>query len=135
MLPYKVAGKITEAGIRSNISIGLQYMESWLRGLGCVPINNVRPRVPKPKGVGAFTCVMLTRTGVHGQLMEDAATAEISRSQLWQWMRHRAQTDTGRTVTKARLSAWRRPMVGRRSYSVAAIGVAGAAAGGRSAQD
>jgi len=42
LLPYNVPGKITEAGIRGNISVGLQYMESWLRGLGCVPINNVR---------------------------------------------------------------------------------------------
>ena len=44
MLPYNVSGKITEAGIRGNISVGLQYMESWLRGQGCVPINNVRSR-------------------------------------------------------------------------------------------
>jgi len=74
MLPYNVAGKITEAGIRGNISVGLQYMESWLRGVGCVPINN---------------------------LMEDAATAEISRSQLWQWMRHKCKTsDTNKLITR-----------------------------------
>lgn len=53
-------GKITEAGLRLNISVTLQYLESWLRGQGAVAINN---------------------------LMEDAATAEISRAQLWQWIR------------------------------------------------
>jgi malate synthase len=64
--------QISERGIRTNISVGVQYLESWLRGQGCVPINN---------------------------LMEDAATAEISRAQLWQWVRHRAQLVDGRTVT------------------------------------
>jgi malate synthase len=54
-------GEVTEEGIRSNISIGLQYLESWLRGVGAAAINN---------------------------LMEDAATAEISRAQIWQWIRH-----------------------------------------------
>jgi malate synthase len=66
-------GTITEAGLRTNISVGVQYLESWLRGLGCVPINN---------------------------LMEDAATAEISRAQVWQWIRHpRGVLDDGRKVT------------------------------------
>ena len=64
--------RISEAGIRKNISVGLQYVESWLRGNGCVPINH---------------------------LMEDAATAEISRAQLWQWVRHRARTVEQQTVT------------------------------------
>ena len=54
-------GTITEAGLRTNINVSLQYMESWFGGSGCVPINN---------------------------LMEDAATVEISRSQIWQWIRH-----------------------------------------------
>ncbi|KAJ3210241.1 hypothetical protein HDU83_000755 [Entophlyctis luteolus] len=67
-----VAVKITEAGIKNNLEISLLYMESWLKGLGCVPIHN---------------------------LMEDAATAEISRSQLWQWVRHRATTTSGKAVT------------------------------------
>ncbi|KAJ3137890.1 hypothetical protein HK100_000405 [Physocladia obscura] len=67
-----VSVKITEAGIKNNIEISLLYMESWLNGLGCVPIHN---------------------------LMEDAATAEISRSQLWQWVRHRATTTSGKTIT------------------------------------
>jgi len=66
------AGTITEGGVRRNISVGLQYLESWLRGNGCVPIFN---------------------------LMEDAATAEISRTQLWQWIHHGAKLDDGRTVT------------------------------------
>ncbi|KAF9902681.1 hypothetical protein EC991_004639 [Linnemannia zychae] len=65
-------GKITETGIRANVSVSLMYMEAWLRGAGCVPIHN---------------------------LMEDAATAEISRSQLWQWAKHQAKTDKGVTVT------------------------------------
>jgi malate synthase len=66
-------GPITETGLRANISIGIQYIESWLRGLGCVPINN---------------------------LMEDAATAEISRAQVWQWIHHdKGVLDDGRKVT------------------------------------
>jgi malate synthase len=55
-------GSITEAGLRNNISVAIQYLESWLNGQGCVPLYN---------------------------LMEDAATAEISRSQVWQWVHHR----------------------------------------------
>ena len=65
-------GAITEAGLRRNIDVALQYLESWLHGNGCVPIDN---------------------------LMEDAATAEISRTQLWQWIRHQARLEDGRTVT------------------------------------
>jgi malate synthase len=66
-------GEITEDGLRTNIDVGLQYLESWLRGVGCVPIYN---------------------------LMEDAATAEISRSQVWQWLRHGAHLSNGRPVTQ-----------------------------------
>ncbi len=66
-------GTITEAGLRTNISVSLQYLDSWLRGLGCVPINN---------------------------LMEDAATVEISRSQIWEWIHHpRGILEDGRKVT------------------------------------
>src|SRR5262249_16654879 len=54
-------GPITPEGLRTNVAVGLRYLESWLRGNGCVPIFN---------------------------LMEDAATAEISRAQIWQWIRH-----------------------------------------------
>ncbi|ODQ80276.1 hypothetical protein BABINDRAFT_35305 [Babjeviella inositovora NRRL Y-12698] len=64
--------EVTEAGIRTNIAIGLGYTEAWLRGIGCVPIN---------------------------YLMEDAATAEVSRSQLWQWIRHGAKTTNGKVIT------------------------------------
>ncbi|MCZ6862623.1 MAG: malate synthase A [Alphaproteobacteria bacterium] len=64
-------GTITEAGVRMNINVGIQYTEAWLRGNGCVPIYN---------------------------LMEDAATAEISRSQLWQWRRHGASITDGAKI-------------------------------------
>lgn len=68
-------GAITEEGLRLNISVGVQYIEAWLRGMGAVPINN---------------------------LMEDAATAEISRAQVWQWIRHpRGILADGRKVTEA----------------------------------
>ena len=66
------AGRITEAGLRRNIDVGLRYLESWLRGSGCVPIHN---------------------------LMEDAATAEICRAQLWQWIRFSARLEDGRAIT------------------------------------
>jgi malate synthase len=66
-------GTITEAGLRSNVDVSIQYMAAWLGGNGCVPIHN---------------------------LMEDAATAEISRAQIWQWIRHpRGVLDDGRKVT------------------------------------
>jgi len=65
-------GTRTEAGLRHNIRVGIQYVEAWLGGQGAVPIYN---------------------------LMEDAATAEICRTQIWQWLRHRATLDDGRTVT------------------------------------
>ncbi|HEX2203123.1 MAG TPA: malate synthase A [Longimicrobium sp.] len=65
-------GEVTEAGIRGNVSVAVQYLEAWLKGNGAVAINN---------------------------LMEDAATAEISRAQLWQWIRHRAETAEGVPVT------------------------------------
>jgi malate synthase len=65
-------GTITEAGLRQNVAVGLGYVEAWLRGIGCVPLFN---------------------------LMEDAATAEISRAQLWQWVHHHAVLEDGRAVT------------------------------------
>jgi malate synthase len=67
-------GPVTEAGLRQNINIGLGYIEAWLRGTGCVPLYN---------------------------LMEDAATAEISRAQVWQWLRHGAGLEDGRKVDLA----------------------------------
>ena len=66
-------GERTMDGLRWNIDVGLQYLESWLRGSGCVPIYN---------------------------LMEDAATAEISRAQVWQWVKHGATLSDGRKVTR-----------------------------------
>jgi malate synthase len=70
-------GPLTEAGFVRNIDVALRYIESWLRGNGCVPIYN---------------------------LMEDAATAEISRAQLWQWIRYGARLDDGRTITTAMMT-------------------------------
>ena len=66
------AGARTEHGLRENIRVGVQYIEAWLRGRGAVPLYN---------------------------LMEDAATAEISRAQIWQWIAHGAKLDDGRAVT------------------------------------
>jgi malate synthase len=66
------AGSITEEGLRWNVDVGMQYFQAWLGGNGCVPIYN---------------------------LMEDAATAEICRAQVWQWVRHGAKMADGRTVT------------------------------------
>jgi malate synthase len=79
-------GAITEAGLRLNINVGLQYLESWLRGNGCVPIYN---------------------------LMEDAATAEISRAQVWQWVRHEARLSDGRTITKELVSTTMKEELGK----------------------
>jgi len=67
-------GEITQAGLELNIDVGIQYLESWLRGNGCVPIYN---------------------------LMEDAATAEISRAQLWQWAKYGARMNDGTPVSVA----------------------------------
>ena len=65
-------GEITEGGLRTNVNVGILYMEAWLRGLGCVPLYH---------------------------LMEDAATAEISRTQVWQWIRHGAKMTNGTQIT------------------------------------
>jgi len=67
-------GQITEAGLRQNIAVGLGYLEAWLRGIGCVPLFN---------------------------LMEDAATAEISRAQIWQWIHQNAHLQDGRKIDVA----------------------------------
>ena len=68
------SGTITEAGLRQNVNVGILYLEAWLRGSGCVPLYN---------------------------LMEDAATSEISRAQVWQWVHNSAQLADGRKVTLA----------------------------------
>ena len=67
------SGGKSEAGLRQNVAVGIGYVEAWLRGVGCVPLFN---------------------------LMEDAATAEISRAQVWQWVRHGQKLDDGRAITK-----------------------------------
>jgi malate synthase len=67
-------GDVTETGLRTNVAVAIGYIEAWLRGIGCVPLFN---------------------------LMEDAATAEISRAQLWQWERYGTKLKDGRTVDKA----------------------------------
>ncbi len=68
------AGDITEEGLRNNIRVGIQYLEAWLGGNGCVPLYN---------------------------MMEDAATAEICRTQVWQWLRHGARLNSGQPVTES----------------------------------
>ena len=73
LLDLRIDGAVTDAGVRSNVSIGVRYLDSWLRGVGAAAIDN---------------------------LMEDAATAEISRSQLWQWMRQRVTTAEGTLITR-----------------------------------
>ena len=70
---FEAGGQITEAGLRNDVNVGIQYISSWLRGNGAAAIYG---------------------------LMEDAATAEIARSQVWQWIRHGAELEDGRTVTR-----------------------------------
>jgi malate synthase len=71
-------GPVTEAGVRTNVRVAVRYLESWLRGIGCVPIDHK---------------------------MEDAATVEIARSQLWQWRRHHVRLADGRLIDSAYLWA------------------------------
>ena len=78
-------GTITEAGVRGNIRVAIEYLAAWLSGQGCVPIRH---------------------------LMEDAATAEIARAQLWQWMRHEAGTlDDGRAIDAKLVKSWQAEIV------------------------
>jgi malate synthase len=84
-------GAVTEAGVRTNVNVALQYINSWLNGNGAAAIHN---------------------------LMEDAATAEISRSQIWQWIHHNAALDDGRPVTRELYSEIR-------AEELAALGGAG----------
>ncbi len=83
-------GEITEAGLRLNVDVGIQYLEAWLRGSGAVPIYN---------------------------LMEDAATAEISRAQVWQWARHGAKLTDGRKVDAALIAQTIAQEVARHDHS------------------
>ena len=74
LLNTNIPGAITDEGVRSNISATLAYTAAWIGGNGCIPLN---------------------------YLMEDAATAEIARVQLWQWVRHGARLNTGEPITVA----------------------------------
>lgn len=74
LLNTQVPGKITEEGVRENVATALAYTSAWLGGNGCIPLN---------------------------YLMEDAATAEITRVQLWQWVKYGSRTDTGVPITVA----------------------------------
>ncbi len=78
LLDLRIDGAVTDAGVRANVSIAVRYLDSWLRGVGAAAIDN---------------------------LMEDAATAEISRSQLWQWMRQRVTTAEGTPITREYVEA------------------------------
>ena len=80
---WRRAGERTEEGMRANIRVAVQYIEAWISGNGCVPIYG---------------------------LMEDAATAEISRTSIWQWIHHQKTLNDGNPVTKALF----RQMAGRR---------------------
>lgn len=74
LLKVPETGNITTEGLVENVNVSLVYTEAWIRGIGCIPLHHK---------------------------MEDAATAEISRSQVWQWIRHRARTSDGTVITKA----------------------------------
>jgi malate synthase len=74
LLDLSVPGGVTMSGVETNVSVGIQYLASWLAGTGAASINN---------------------------LMEDVATAEISRSQIWQWVRHGVLTEDGTPVTES----------------------------------
>jgi len=88
-------GPITAEGVTHNISVGVRYLAAWLSGTGCVPLDG---------------------------LMEDAATAEISRAQLWQWIRHGAHLADGRTVTAALVRDECNALVARLSANTALTG-------------
>ncbi|KAJ2975013.1 hypothetical protein NUW58_g8479 [Xylaria curta] len=112
LLNMNVPGKITEEGIRKNLAIGLGYMEAWIRGIGCVPINYLMyvpnlvhstPLFPPPistlpRYIPHLAAAFVLSVYVE---LEDAATAEVSRSQLWQWVRHGVTTAEGKRVDKA----------------------------------
>ena len=97
LLNMNMPGTVSEGGIRKNLNIGLGYMEGWLRGVGCVPINYLMVRSPS----SAHRPLVLANSGTDSCIKEDAATAEVSRSQLWQWCRHGVTTAEGRRVDKA----------------------------------
>ena len=79
MLLEPLRGPITEQGVRWNLHVGVRYLEAWLGGSGAEPIHN---------------------------LMEDLATSEISRSQLWQWLRFGAKLEDGRAISADLYDRW-----------------------------
>ncbi len=94
-------GTITEQGLRTNVNVGVLYLEAWMRGVGCVPLYH---------------------------LMEDAATAEISRTQVWQWVKHRAKMTNGQGVTADLVKSTMRQelqsirqSIGEKSYAAGAF--------------
>ena len=90
-------GQVTETGVRNNINVAIQYLESWLRGVGAAAINN---------------------------LMEDAATAEISRSQVWQWISHGAPLREGAPVSRALVRSFGEEELARIHQEIGAEGAA-----------
>jgi malate synthase len=89
-------GAITQGGLRTNLDVALRYLAAWLGGLGCVPIDD---------------------------LMEDAATAEICRAQLWQWLHHGARLEDGRRVDAALLQQTLAELVSSLPERVGAVDV------------
>lgn len=85
LLDLDFPGTVTRGGVETNVSVGIRYLASWLSGNGAAAIDN---------------------------LMEDVATAEISRSQLWQWVRHEAHTDDGDSVTPSLVRSLSEEIVG-----------------------
>jgi malate synthase len=78
LLDLDFEGQVTSAGLETNVSVGIRYLAAWLSGTGAAAIDN---------------------------LMEDVATAEISRSQIWQWLRHEVATEDGEPITEERVRA------------------------------
>jgi malate synthase len=87
-------GLVTDGGVRMNVEVAMLYLEAWLRGTGAVAIHN---------------------------LMEDAATAEISRTQLWQWIRHGAAIDGGGVMTREYYQRVRAEELGRLEAAADAV--------------
>jgi malate synthase len=85
LLDLDFPGTVTLDGVQANVEVGILYIASWLSGTGAAAINN---------------------------LMEDVATAEISRSQIWQWVRHRVSTDDGTELTESLIRNLARDVVG-----------------------
>ena len=90
MLVEPASGSITKRGLEENVDVCLMYTEAWLRGNGCIPLHNK---------------------------MEDAATAEISRGQVWQWIQHQCSTDDGTVVSKSLVKSLLKACVNKRKLN------------------